>query len=411
MSYSALQSVLREDLIERIGTFRIFRKREVIYKGSLYDTRREAPYIAIRRCGILTAEGLFIVRQAGQSVKSNEYFVEFKINVVWSRVWSFRKPPGDSRSNLLFPFLIGFTLKHFEYSFYVMTEENFEQWQQHLKPLSLQSSILERFTFNQLIGKGSSAEVYKVWGLSQQRFFACKVIKRGTVKRDLGLLKALINEITILRRLKGQPFFAALEEVHETAEGIFLVMELIEGSRLFDQPLDSTAVSVLPLGRQLLQALAVLAQFGIIHRDLKPANIMLRYADRAPTNNQVVIIDFGLAVFAQSRSYLFEQCGTRGYVAPEVMNFKPRDRLTPKVDVFSLGVILYNHFTQIKPLKEVQVQNQLVTAADQVFDFKHFKFTSLDRARELISAEHDYRHAHIRARKAPDCRRNPSQYH
>lgn len=55
----------------------------------------------------------------------------------------------------------------------------------------------------------------------------------------------------------------------------------------------------------------------------------------------MVIGDFGLASKVNLSKYLLERCGTPGYVAPEVANFKTGDRLSAKCDMFSLGVIFH----------------------------------------------------------------------
>jgi calcium-dependent protein kinase len=49
-----------------------------------------------------------------------------------------------------------------------------------------------------------------------------------------------------------------------------------------------------------------------MHRDLKPENIMIRGRDSMTP----VIVDYGLATFADVEKYLFYRCGTPGYVAP-----------------------------------------------------------------------------------------------
>lgn len=46
-----------------------------------------------------------------------------------------------------------------------------------------------------------------------------------------------------------------------------------------------------------------------------------------------------MAEYFQEENYLFEQCGTPGYAAPEV--FGPRSACPEKCDVFSLGVVFY----------------------------------------------------------------------
>lgn len=54
-----------------------------------------------------------------------------------------------------------------------------------------------------------------------------------------------------------------------------------------------------------------------MHRDIKPQNIMLKYHKDFDSAS---LIDFGLADFHKVEGgYLFNRCGTPGYVAPEVL--------------------------------------------------------------------------------------------
>lgn len=78
-----------------------------------------------------------------------------------------------------------------------------------------------------------------------------------------------------------------------------------------------------------------------MHRDLKPDNIMFKTESDL---SSVKIVDFGLATVTNSYP-LFPKCGTPGYVAPEVVNYKDGDTLyNEKCDIFSLGVILFKMY-------------------------------------------------------------------
>eukprot|EP00126_Sphaerothecum_destruens_P007463 Sdes_comp19864_c0_seq2m12132 len=72
---------------------------------------------------------------------------------------------------------------------------------------------------------------------------------------------------------------------------------------------------------------------GVVHRDLKPENLLC-----TPDGESIKISDFGFATTYQDDSGLFVMCGTPGYVSPEILK---RCGYGPKVDVWSLGVILY----------------------------------------------------------------------
>ncbi len=92
----------------------------------------------------------------------------------------------------------------------------------------------------------------------------------------------------------------------------------------------------------LINALTYLDKKGIMHRDLKPENMILK--DKSDLEKCTLkLVDFGLSTFCDMDEYLFKRCGTPGYVAPEIINSssKQNKRFTPKVDIFSSGIIFY----------------------------------------------------------------------
>lgn len=83
----------------------------------------------------------------------------------------------------------------------------------------------------------------------------------------------------------------------------------------------------------MLVAIEHMHSQGVFHRDIKPENVMFRNPD------EIVLTDFGLADFyRKDGSYLFTNCGTPGYCAPELLLNKAYDL---KVDIYSVGIVLY----------------------------------------------------------------------
>lgn len=63
---------------------------------------------------------------------------------------------------------------------------------------------------------------------------------------------------------------------------------------------------------------------------------------RAKNLSDVVIVDFGLSTFVNSKNYLFYRCGTPGFMAPEVLKVKNiKKKADPIGDIFSVGLILH----------------------------------------------------------------------
>lgn len=58
---------------------------------------------------------------------------------------------------------------------------------------------------------------------------------------------------------------------------------------------------------------------GIVHRDLKPENLLL---SSTSNNANIKLADFGLACSVLN-GYVSDQCGSPGYVAPEILRGVP----------------------------------------------------------------------------------------
>lgn len=135
-------------------------------------------------------------------------------------------------------------------------------------------------------------------------------------------------------------------EVYESKSSIYLVLEILKGGELLKTIRDNHArfndIERAKIMSNFLEALSHIHEKGIMHRDLKPENILLK--DQNSLNN-LVIVDFGFSTIAykDSKHVLFKRCGTPGFVAPEILEFKESDPnfYDEKCDVFSAGVIFY----------------------------------------------------------------------
>ncbi|MET7384343.1 serine/threonine protein kinase [Streptomyces sp. NPDC005529] len=183
------------------------------------------------------------------------------------------------------------------------------------------------------IGQGGMGQVYLGESPGGEPA-AVKVIKPSAV--DSTSRARFAQEIEILKTVWGARI-AQLLDADADSEQPWLATEYVEGPDLGKHvmthgPLPS--LLVLSLGATIAEGLGYVHKQGLLHRDLKPANILL-----GP--NGPKIIDFGLAVFAESSASLTAAntvVGTPSCMPPEQANgVKP---LTSAVDVYALGTVL-----------------------------------------------------------------------
>lgn len=151
----------------------------------------------------------------------------------------------------------------------------------------------------------------------------------------------------------------------EEHEGLpFLTMELIEGKTLSELiPADGMSPDqILDVAVQLADGLAAAHEQGVLHRDLKPGNVMVGAEGR------VTILDFGIAkrlsspheTTALDETETLTQTGsvvgTVAYMAPEQIRGQPLDS---RSDIFSLGIVLYQMATGIRPFRGSNTETML----------------------------------------------------
>ncbi|MFF7414487.1 protein kinase domain-containing protein [Streptomyces lydicus] len=204
----------------------------------------------------------------------------------------------------------------------------------HIAPLSPDDpSELGGYELLGRIGQGGMGQVYLGESPGGEPA-AVKVIKPSVV--DSETRTRFAQEVEILKTIWGARV-AALLDADPEAERPWLATEYVEGldlSRHVAAHGPLPALLTAALGATLAEALATVHRQGLLHRDLKPANVLL-----GPNGPKV--IDFGLAVFAESSVSLTAPhtvVGTPSCMPPEQANGeKP---LTPAVDVYALGAVL-----------------------------------------------------------------------
>jgi serine/threonine protein kinase len=207
---------------------------------------------------------------------------------------------------------------------------------------------LATFHLGELVGVGGAAEVYRGMDLTLHREVAVKVLL-GELSLDRDYVRRFREEA---RRV------AALEHAHvvpvyyfgEERGHLFLVMPLLRGGSLRQRlrrkkhlaPEEAVRIAL-----DVASALEAAHRAHLIHRDVKPENILFN------AQGDALLTDFGLARDLPQDSGVWEQHNTTGiygipvgtpeYMAPE--QFRRSASLDQRVDIYALGVVLYEMLT------------------------------------------------------------------
>ncbi|CAK92716.1 unnamed protein product (macronuclear) [Paramecium tetraurelia] len=217
-----------------------------------------------------------------------------------------------------------------------------------LKKQCIQIDFVLKYKVRKLMANGTFANVFLSENAKTNELFAIKCFDKNQIFKSQKHLQSLEKELKILRLMKHKQVMTLIE-TFETVSYIFVVQEYLRGGDLHEYITKVGHLSerkVHSVISQLVSGLGFIHSQGVIHRDIKPENIILRNQDNV---EDLVISDFGLADFYSfDGNYLYKQCGTPGYAAPEILVGQPYDY---KVDVFSLGVLFYTLITGRRPFQ------------------------------------------------------------
>ncbi|CAH2096256.1 unnamed protein product [Euphydryas editha] len=244
--------------------------------------------------------------------------------------------------------------------------------------------ISQKYYISRVLGQGACGIVKLVYNKTTCSKHAMKVIKKSRLTNGqinhLNDPAKIMNEINIMTALR-HPCIISTEEVFDSLEAVYIVLELMQGGELFDR---ISKLGRLPerltklLFRQMVLAVKYLHSQGITHRDLKPENVLLESKDE---ETLVKITDFGLSKFVGEDSFMKTMCGTPLYLAPEVLRANGLNSYGPEVDVWSLGVILFVCLVGYLPFssdyKELSLRDQILSGKYR-FSHSHWRTISLD---------------------------------
>lgn len=235
------------------------------------------------------------------------------------------------------------------------------------------------------LGRGGMGVVYKAWQPQLKRLVALKMIRSGS-HVEAEQLARFRTEAEAVARLT-HPNIVQIYEIGERDSLPYFSLEFVDGGNL-DSKLNGRPIPVRPaaeLVETLARAVHYAHQRGVLHRDLKPANVLLQIApSRLPTDKNTTlpssesafwnlqsaipkITDFGLAKRLDIDGGLTESgfvLGTPSYMAPEQASGHAKG-IGPAVDIYALGVILYELLTGRPPFYSEHTLDMLLQVINE----------------------------------------------
>jgi serine/threonine-protein kinase len=203
------------------------------------------------------------------------------------------------------------------------------------------------------IGEGGMGTVYEARHVHLQKSFAIKVLL-DTIASKGNAVERLRQEAMAAAKIDHENIVDVVNFDRTEGGAVYIVMELLKGESLAEcigrGPIE--LYRALPITYQIARALQAAHEHGIVHRDLKPENVFLT---EKGGRTLVKVLDFGISKIRvadaeQVRMTRTGQLvGTPLYMSPE--QARGETDVDRRVDVYALGVILYEMITGAPPFE------------------------------------------------------------
>jgi len=232
------------------------------------------------------------------------------------------------------------------------------------------ATLSGKFLINRKVGQGGMGVVYEATHMQLGKTVAVKVLLEKYAQRE-AIVARLRQEAQLASSLRNEHIID-ITDIGTTEDGrTYVVMEFLDGESLAECLARETTLPeqrLLKVVSQAASALSAAHAKGIVHRDIKPENLFLL---KRKDQDFVKVVDFGISKSLRSTGEEEDQprltqtgmvLGTPLYMSPE--QARGDDELDARVDIYALGVILYEASTGRVPF----IGNNYLSVISQVLN-------------------------------------------
>jgi serine/threonine-protein kinase len=205
--------------------------------------------------------------------------------------------------------------------------------------------VAGQYRIGSRMGSGASGVIYQATRLTDGLPVAIKLLRAAAV-HDVTASDRLRRESEALGLSWHPNVVESIDHGHLPDGTSYLVMELLRGETLgtrLNHRARMPVSEVLPIAKQIAEALVAIHAAGVVHRDLKPSNIYLVPDENVagPMKERVKVFDFGIArvEWEEMRiTTIGAPLGTPGYMSPEQ---ESGEEIDARSDIYAAGAIIY----------------------------------------------------------------------
>lgn len=219
----------------------------------------------------------------------------------------------------------------------------------------------DRYTIKRMLGRGGLGTVYAATDTVLQRVVALKIPHPHMVE-SAEQSSRLWRRSQLVARVEHERV-VRVYNIGTHGGFTFIAMEYVPGDTLREW-MSARAAREVPwrqvvdIATQIAEGLAELHDHGIVHRDLKPGTVMLT------PQGAVKLIGLQLAWHPAIAEPAGTVCGTPRYMAPE--QWEGNDRVDARIDVFALGLIMYELVTGDSPFNGLDLRETMTASKNGV---------------------------------------------